>query len=267
MTKSYVRKFLLGSLPFVIMLLVWQTLTYYEWVKPYFLPSPSDTFLALYNQLRSGSLWLDLKDSATRILIGYLLALAGGIPIGILLGTLPTFRVVLQPFNNFVRYTPLPAFIPLIVMWVGIGTANPVTLVFLSVFWSLIVLVGDTVSNVPSQYSEMARTLGLSRAHCLFRVILPAAWPGIFDALRISAGLAWSSVILAEISGPTTGLGHVLMEAQRFLRSEIVIGGIIFVGILGILTDFAFAVAYQVLFPWTERARQAHKDSAYQYAS
>jgi NitT/TauT family transport system permease protein len=264
---SELHKGLLGAIPFVALLLAWQTATFFEWVQPYFLPTPRAVVTSIYELVATGTLWIHLTDSAVRIVLGFVLAMVTGIPIGILFGIVPTFRRIFEPFNNFFRYTPLPAFIPLVIMWVGIGTANPVTLVFLSVFWPLIVLVGDSVSNVPFQYIEMARTLGLRRLGSLFRVIVPASLPGIFDALRVSAGFAWASVILAEISGATTGLGHILMEAQRFLNSDTVIGGIILLGTLGVLTDLSFSYAYRILFPWTERERRRKRESTHTYAT
>ncbi len=267
MRPSSWRNLALGVLPFGILLVAWAVVSHFGWVKSYFLPSPLSVITGTYHLVVSGGLWTDLKDSIFRIVLGYLLALSLGIPVGIALGVFAPFRAFFEPFNNFVRYTPLPAFIPLIVLWVGIGDANPITLIFLSVFWSLVVLVGDSVSNVPQQYLEMARSLGLGRVRCLLRVTLPGAMPGVYDGLRVSAGWAWSSVILAEMVGANSGLGHLLMESQRFLKTENVIAGIILVGIFGLMTDAFFSVGYDILFPWTERVRQRRERSVSSHAA
>jgi len=254
--ENRLRKALVGASPFVILLLAWHLVSAYGLVKPFFLPSPMEVVKALYGQLVQGTLWPDLKASLFRVTVGYILAVIFGLPVGIALGSYRLFRWFFEPFNNFVRYTPLPAFIPLIVLWVGIGDANPITIIFLGVFWSLVVLVGDSVSNVPVQHIELARTLGVSRLGCLLHVTLRHSLPGIYDGLRVGAGWAWSSLVLAEIVGANTGLGHMLMESQRFLKTANVIGGIILIGALGLMIDHLFSRAYSPLFPWTERARQ-----------
>ena len=180
------KKILLGSAPFLILLAAWQFVAANGMVKPYFLPEPVHIADALLSQLADGSLWPDLKASFLRVTTGYVLALLVGLPVGVALGGLKSFRFFFEPFNNFVRYTPLPAFIPLIVLWVGIGEANPITVIFFGVFWSFVVLVGDSISNVPKQYVELARTMGLSRFGCLFHVTLRHALPGIYDGMRVS---------------------------------------------------------------------------------
>lgn len=250
------QRILLGSSLFVILLIVWHLATIFELVKPFFLPKPSQVAQAMFSQFINGTLWVDLRASFYRVTIGYLLAAMVGIPVGIILGYNKTFRTIFEPFNNFVRYTPLPAFVPLVVLWVGIGDGNPITLIFLGVFWSLVLLIGDAVSNVSAQHIESARTLGLSKTSCLVNVVLPFAFPRIYDALRVAVGWAWSSLVLAEIVGANTGIGHMLMESQRFLKTENVIGGIILVGILGLIMDQLFLWGYRPLFPWTERALQ-----------
>lgn len=260
-SRHRIKKALLGASPFVFLIFVWHLVSTNGLVEPYFLPEPSQVLQAFYDQITQGTLWPDLKASFYRVTVGYLLAVLAGVPVGIALGGYKPFRSFFEPFNNFVRYTPLPAFIPLIVLWVGIGDANPITVIFLGVFWSLVVLVGDSVSNIPIQHIELARTMGFSRISCLFHVVLPHSLPGIYDALRVGAGWAWSSLVLAEIVGANTGIGHMLMESQRFLKTANVIGGIILVGLLGLLIDYLFSWGYSPLFPWTERARQESKDA------
>lgn len=256
------REFLLGILPFLVILAVWSVVTSRGLVREFFLPTPAAVLDAITGRIANGSMWADLRVSFGRVSAGYLLAALAGIPVGIALGYSRIFRAVFEPLNNFIRYTPLPAFVPLVVLWVGIGDGNAVTLVFLGVFWTFSILVGDAVASVPAQYIESARTLGYNQTECLFQVVLPFSSPGIYDALRIGAGWAWSSLVLAEIVGANSGLGHMLMEAQRFLRTADVVAGILIVGLLGLLTDQLFIWGYPRLFGWTERAqktREAHR--------
>lgn len=255
-------KWIWGAIPFIAILLVWQLVTSMGWVKPFFLPSPWEVIQSLTERSASGALQADLWKSFVRVGIGYFLAALLGIPIGIALGTSGLLRSLGEPLNNFVRYTPLPAFVPLVILWVGLGDGNAITLVFLGAFWSLIVLVADAVSSVPHYYTEAARTLGLGRFQCLRRVVIPNAMPGIYDALRLSFGLAWASLVLAEVAGANVGLGHMLMEAQRFLKTATVLGGVLLVGILGMIADLLFAWGYKHLFPWTERVRHEKRKSS-----
>lgn len=246
-------RFFLGAAPFLFLLALWQLVTSLALVQPFFLPNPESVLAAILDGLSNGPLLNDLGASTRRVLIGYVIACTLAVPLGVVLGRREYFRIFFEPFNNFVRYTPLPAFIPLIVLWVGIGEANPITVIFLGVFWTLVIMVADAVKRVPEELVEMARTLGLGDWNCIASVVIPSAMPGIFNALRISAGLAWSSLVLAEIVGSNTGLGHMIMEAQRFLRTDKVLAGVLIVGFLGLMIDKLFDVFYNHLFHWTNR--------------
>jgi NitT/TauT family transport system permease protein len=243
----------LGAGTFVVTIALWQSASAFGWVQSYFLPSPTAVLQAGWGLFRDFDLWKDLRASFYRVTLGYLLAVILGLPVGILVGAFHVFEAVIEPMNDFVRYTPLPAFVPLVILWAGIGELSQVLLIFLGVFWSLIVLVADVVSNVPRNLRETAATLGTGRLKILFHVVVPCAMPGIFDAMRVSIGWAWSSLILAEIVGANTGLGHMIMESQRFLRTPNVIAGIVIVGAIGLGLDALFKIAYAALFPWSPR--------------
>ena len=243
----------IGSLLFISTFLAWQVVTALGRVKPFFLPPPGQVLDALIQLFREYGLWADIKASFYRVTVGYLLAVAVAVPLGILMGSFHVFEAIFEPFNGFVRYTPLPAFIPLVILWLGIGDVNQIAIIFLGVFWSLIVMVTDAVSNVPRELLETSYTLGVKRFRAMFSVVLPYSLPGIYNALRVAIGWAWSSLILAEIVGATTGLGHMIMESQRFLRTANVIAGILLVGLLGLLLDLLFKMFHGRLFPWTAK--------------
>jgi NitT/TauT family transport system permease protein len=172
-----------------------------------------------------------------------------------LVGSFRPFEAFIEPLNDFIRYTPLPAFIPLVILWFGIGNLNQITIIFLGVFWSLIVMVADAVASVPRELLETSYTLGTSKKNILLFVVVPHALPGIYDSLRVAIGWAWSSLILAEIVGANTGIGHVITESQRFLKTANVISGIILVGLLGLVLDYLFKAFYKPLFPWAEKSK------------
>jgi len=247
---------LLGSCAFLVILFAWYSVTSTGLIKEFFLPSPLSVGRSLIDLFAEHGFWKDCQASFYRITIGYLLAVCLAVPLGILMGSFHICEAFLEPLNNFVRYTPLPAFIPLIVLWCGIGDVNQITVIFLGVFFSLLVMVADSVSNMPKELLETAYTLGIKRKKVLLFVILPNSLPGIYDSLRVAIGWAWSSLIMAEVVGANTGIGHMIMESQRFLRTANVMAGILVVGLLGILLDYLFKAFYPLLFRWTEKSRR-----------
>ncbi len=245
--------FSLGSVAFIGTIVVWHLITSLDLIKPYFLPSPTEIIKAAFLLFQDGVFWHGVKDSFYRVTVGYLLAVILAVPLGILVGSFKTIEALIEPMNNFIRYTPLPAFIPLIILWVGLGDLNQITVIFFGVFWSLIVMVADASASVPKELIDTAYTLGLKRREILSKVVFPYSLPGIYDSLRVAIGWAWSSLILAEVVGANTGIGHMIMESQRFLKTANVIFGIILVGILGVLLDYLFKMFYPILFKWSEK--------------
>lgn len=250
---SRAKYFALGGLPFVLVISGWFLVSALQLVPAYFLPSPGAVVRATIDLFTQYDLLSDLQASFYRVSIGYFLAVLFAVPLGILAGSFQVFEALIEPLSDFVRYTPLPAFIPLLILWAGIGDLNQILVIFFGVFWSLIVLVADAVANVPRRYRETAATLGTTRIKILLFVVVPYSMPGIYDSLRVGIGWAWSSLILAEVVGANTGLGHMIMESQRFLRTSNVIAGIVIVGLIGLALDYLFKLAYGVFFPWSEK--------------
>lgn len=246
---------LLASFSFIFVLGLWQIMSSLNVVKEFFLPSPMKVLKATFDLFTEYKFLVDVKYSFYRVTVGYLLAAILAIPLGVLVGSFRFFEALIEPMNDFIRYTPLPAFIPLVILWVGIGNLNQITIIFLGVFWSLIVMVADAIANVPKEILETSFTLGTSRFRILLYVILPYALPGIYDSLRVAIGWAWSSLILAEIVGANSGIGHMIMESQRFLKTANVISGIIIVGIFGLFLDYLFKTFFKPLFPWAEKSK------------
>ncbi|MFC1733378.1 ABC transporter permease [candidate division KSB1 bacterium] len=246
---------LLGCTTFLLVIIFWQLLCSFNIIREYFLPSPFSVLKATIELFTQYSFFDDLKASFFRVSVGYLFAVLLAIPIGVLVGSFRVFEALIEPLNDFIRYTPLPAFIPLIILWVGIGNLNQISIIFLGVFWSLIVMVSDAIGNVPKELLETSYTLGIPKKRILMYVIVPYALPGIYDSLRVAIGWAWSSLILAEIVGANSGIGHMITESQRFLRTANVISGIIIVGMFGLILDYLFKAFYKPLFPWAEKSR------------
>ena len=158
-----------------------------------------------------------------------------------------------EPIIAAVRYMPASAFIPLLIIWFGIYEKEKIAVIFIGVFFPLTLLIADVSANIPKELLNIAYTLGASRWQVFWRVLLPASWPGVLDNMRIGIGWAWTYLIVAELVAASTGIGHVILSASRFLQTDKIIAGIITIGILGLLTDALFRWAYWLLFPYSDR--------------
>lgn len=251
---SRARYVILAVFGLLIFLSCWSLLTYTGFVRPFFLPTPTKVLSSIIVLLTEGSLLVDIFASVYRILLGVLLSLVVSVPLGIALGVSRKFEALTEPLIAFVRYIPPSAFIPLAIIWFGIGEMEKVSILFLGVAPYLALLIADIVINTRRELVEAALTLGASGKQLIVKVVLPNALPGIWDSFRIMIGAAWTFVIIAEIVGASSGLGHLMIESQRFLRTDHVFAAIVTIGFLGLATDYFFKITYTVFFPWTEKS-------------
>jgi NitT/TauT family transport system permease protein len=243
----------LGIGSFVVVLAAWSILTYGGVVQPLFLPRPGTVAKALYDMFVHEDFLDDVWASFWRIAVGFLVAAAVGIPLGIAIGSFRAVQAFFEPIIAAVRYMPASAFIPLLIIWFGIGQTEKMAVIWFGVFFPLTLMVADVSANVPKELINIAYTLGASRWQVFRRVLLPASWPGVIDNLRIGLGWAWTYLIVAELVAASTGIGHVILQSSRFLETEKIIGGILTIGILGLLSDVGFRLLYRALFPYAER--------------
>jgi NitT/TauT family transport system permease protein len=226
-------------------------------VKPgqteFFLPSPSKVASALYSMFVEQDFARDVWASTYRIMLGFVIAAALAVPLGIAIGSFRAAQAFFEPSIAAVRYMPASAFIPLLIIWFGIGNTEKVAVIFIGTFFPLTLMVADVSANVSRELLDISYTLGATRRQVFRRVLLPACWPGVVDNLRIGVGWAWTYLIVAELVAASTGIGHVILTASRFLETEKIIGGILTIGALGLLTDAFFRWLYRVLFPYAER--------------
>jgi NitT/TauT family transport system permease protein len=233
---------------FVGLGLAWWAATGLEWVKPIFLPSPGSVSTQIAKLATDGTLWLDLKASAYRISIGFLIASALSIPIGVLIGSFRSWEAAIEPLVDFIRYMPVVAFVPLSILWAGTGDTQKFLIIFIGTFFQQVLMIMDNVKRVPADFIGLGRTLGLPDRKILTRIVVPSALPGIWDTLRISLGWAWTWLVLAELVAATSGLGYRITVSQRYFQTNTIIGYILLLGVLGLITDQVMKALEKVLF-------------------
>ncbi|HEY9845952.1 MAG TPA: ABC transporter permease, partial [Candidatus Caenarcaniphilales bacterium] len=230
--------------------LLWWLVTTLGQVDPKFLPSPAAVLKAFRGLWSTGDLQKDTVASLWRVGVGFLLAAGLSIPVGVLMGSFASIRALLEPLFGLIRYMPAPAFIPLLILYLGIGEAPKITLIFIGVFFFNSLMVMDTVKFVPKELIEATYTLGGDRRQTLLQVIFPHVLPGIIDACRINLAAAWQLVIVSELIAATEGLGRRISVAGRFLRTDEIFVGLIVIGVFGLAFDLLFQYLLRVSCKW-----------------
>ena len=237
---------------FAFFLIVWSILTYGGLVDPLFLPSPGRVFQAGVDLFVELGFTADILNSVYRVMLGFILAALIGVPLGLFMGTFKVAEAFTEPVVGFIRYMPASAFIPLFILWLGIGDIEKIAIIFVGSFFQLVLMVAVVAKNVHKDMLETAYTLGAKRFQVIWKVLLPASLPGIVDTLRIIVGWAWTYIIVAELVASASGIGYMIISAQRMLRTGNIIFGILTIGILGLITDYFCKWLYSRLFPWVE---------------
>jgi NitT/TauT family transport system permease protein len=237
---------------FALLFGVWTFFSVTGMVKATILPSPLAVWNYFIRSIMDGSLWDNMSISVFRIVMGFLIAVVIGVPLGILCGTFRVFESFIQSICEFIRYMPVPAFIPLIMVWVGIGEEAKITVIFIGTLFQIIPMVADNVRAIPEDLLSAAYTLGAGRWPIIIRVIIPAIMPKLFETMRMMIGWAWTYLIVAELVAANSGLGYAILKAQRVLKTEAIFTGILVIGILGIATDRLFALLTKISFPWVD---------------
>jgi NitT/TauT family transport system permease protein len=239
-----------GLVPFAAVVAIWHVLTQAGLVDPVFLPSPTSVFLSFVQLGSSDFLLTHLLPSTVRVAVAFLLSVAIAFPLGILSGQMQIMERLIHPLFGFTRYLPVASIVPLCILWFGVGDAQKIAVIVIGVVFQLVLLLAYDSASVPKELIESGWTLGLKRHEILRRIVVPFAMPAIWDHLRISAGWAWSYLVLAELVAGNKGVGYFVVQSQRYLETDKVFAGILFIGILGVITDLIFKLSAKRLFRW-----------------
>ncbi len=246
------KSILISIISFGIILGLWSFACSFELVDTMFLPNPLTVVKKFFAILGDGSLAVDTGISIYRISMGFLLATALGVPIGILCSCFRGVAAVCEPLCQFIRYMPVPAFVPLLMVWMGIGEFSKVMIVFIGTFFQLVLMIIDDSNAVSDDLLSAGYTLGANNKTTLFKVLIPAMTPSMMQTLRMMLGWAWTYLVVAELVAANTGLGYSILKAQRFLQTDQIFVGIIVIGLLGLITDIVFGIIIKKIFPWEE---------------
>jgi NitT/TauT family transport system permease protein len=240
----------LGLAFFVLFIAVWSAATLGGYVSRTFLADPVTMIREGWDLLAKYGFLFDIGMTVWRVVGGFMLAALVAVPVGVLMGAYKPIEAFLEPFVSFARYLPASAFIPLLILWAGIGELQKLLIIFIGSVFQIILMIAVTVGNTRRDLVEAAYTLGASDRGIIGRVLLPSSAPEIAEILRLVLGWAWTYVIVAELIGSSSGIGHMITDSQALLNTGQIIFGIIVIGLIGLISDFLFKALNAWLFPW-----------------
>ncbi len=241
----------LGIAFFVAFLAFWSLVAWAGIVPKGFLATPLETLRAGWDLFATQGFAHDVGMTVWRVVGGFLIAAAVAVPLGIAMGAYKPVEAFFEPCVSFARYLPASAFIPLLILWAGIGEAQKLAVIFLGCFFQLTLMVMMIVNSTRRDLVEAAYTLGSKDSGVIRRVLLPGAAPEIAEALRQVLGLGWTYVVVAELIGAASGIGHMITDSQALMATDNIIAGIVVIGVVGLASDLLFKKVNQWLFPWS----------------
>ncbi|BCB20947.1 ABC transporter permease [Bosea sp. ANAM02] len=235
---------------FALFVALWSVATFGGYVQRLFLADPLTMVGEGYSLMVRYGFGFDIMMTIWRVVGGFILAVIVALPLGILMGAYKPIEAFLEPFVSFARYLPASAFIPLLILWAGIGETQKLLVIFIGSVFQLILMIAVSVGSIRRDLVDAAYTLGATDSSVVRRVMLPNAAPEIAEIFRLVLGWAWTYVIVAELIGSSSGIGHMITDSQALLNTGQIIFGIIVIGLIGLVSDFLFKAVNQRLFPW-----------------
>lgn len=247
---STTTRLLLGLLFFALFFAGWAYATLGGFVSRTFLADPLTMLADGYDLMVNQGFGYDIGMTVWRVVGGFAIASLVAVPVGIAMGAYKPIEALLEPFVSFARYLPASAFVPLLILWAGIGETQKLLVIFIGAVFQIILMIAVGVANTRRDLVEAAYTLGSSHGGVVRRVLIPANAPDIAEVLRLVLGWAWTYVIVAELIGASSGIGYMIINSQALLATGQIIFGIIVIGLIGLVSDFAFKSLNRRLFAW-----------------
>jgi len=239
---------------FVLLFVAWSTAAFLsrpaDGVGVVLLPGPAAVIRELYVLFAQDNFLTDVLHSLRRIALGLLSAMVPAFVLGIWFGVSPRTRETATPLFAFAMYIPPTALVPILILWLGIGLMQQVALLFIGTFFYLTIMVAATVASTPQTYREAALTLGARPSQLIWRIIIPHSLPDFIQHMRVMTGIAWTYLTVAEMVAAQTGIGRVIINAQRYFQTGRVLAGVLTIGLLGILTDLLLQALSRILCRW-----------------
>jgi len=244
------RRSALGLLFFILFFALWAAVTLGGLVPKTFLADPIAMVKSGWTLIAEQGFAKDIGYTIWRVIGGFVIAAILAVPLGVAMGAYKPVEAFFEPFVSFARYLPASAFIPLLILWAGIGEAQKLSLIFIGSFFQLVLMIAVQVGATRRDLVEAAYTLGANDWGIVKRVLIPYAAPQIAETLRLVLGWAWTYVIVAELIGASNGIGHMITDSQALLATDQIIFGIITIGVIGLISDVAFKRANRAMFGW-----------------
>ncbi|RLB83526.1 MAG: ABC transporter permease [Deltaproteobacteria bacterium] len=230
--------YLLPAFAFSLVLLLWELLARYSGWNEHVFPGPVKVLFGMQELFSKGILLKYSVASLFRVTAGFYFAIIFGVPFGIIIGKLNLFKLFFNPVIQFLRPISPLAWIPLAMLWFGIGDKPAIFLIFLSCFFPLTVSTSVAVSTINPTFFQTAANFNFTRFEVITKIIIPAILPNVITALRITLGIAWLVVVAAEMIAVKSGLGYLILDSRNALRMDLVMDGMIIIGVIGLMLDF-----------------------------
>jgi len=220
-----------------IIMVFWSILSYVIEVKTIYIPKPDATFVKLVEMFGLRDYWLDILYSSKRVFLGFALSFLVAYPLTLLTLLNDNIKRIVFYIVEFFRYLPIPVFIPLTILWFGVGDSGKIFVIFLGTFAQMIPMFYDSAMLLSEKFNSFSAALKWSNFDYLKHIIIPGSLPLIIDNSRLCFGWAWTYLIIAELLGANNGMGYAIIRAQRYLATDTIFAYIITIGIMGVLID------------------------------
>lgn len=239
--------------PLLLFFLIWEFVSRSDPALMHLLPPPTKVFKAALELTARGELQEHILASLKRVAVALILACGVGFPLGAALGASRTFQWFFEPIVSFFRPIPPLAWIPMSIVWLGIGDAQNEFIIFLGAFFPIVLNTMQGVRDVEKQFIRAAQTLGASRLSIAWTVILPSALSAMFIGLRVGLGIAWMALVAGELVAATSGLGFLISQGRLLFRTDYIVVGMVMIGVIGLLLDVGIVGIQRLVMPWQQK--------------